>query len=205
MNKNNLIYGLIAVLLVVTFCAGIFTHQRWLNCGQPQQLQDTVYIYKTADVVNPVPKETAQAPEEVPPVVIPKREILSAEDTAVVAVRPEITTYRDTLPSGASYALTLSGVGAKIEKFKMSWPESVTTVVQDRRGWEMALVGRGVLSGFRPEYMRASVGIEFGYTSGRFSFGIGPGVEWSRRPGEYSHHPHLCVTASVRIRLCSFR
>ena len=204
MTRNSIIIILSLLLLAISFCSGIFVHRSWSRSQIHQEQPDTVWVEKEVTILTPLPDKVVSAPADIEPVAIPKEDLKPSADTTVMTVHPEVSTYRDTLPSGASYDIQITGVGTRLDHVHMTWPEATTRVTSEWKGWELSLIGRGMIAGFQPTDMTAGIGIELGYTSGRFSIGAGPGIVWNRLPGYSVHTPHLCMTGTIKIRLHRF-
>lgn len=203
MNKYTIILISLLLLLSATFVGGIFTHKAWVRDHTVPP--DTVTVFRTEYIDRPRPVESVPAPDTIPSVTVNKKDITPSADSSAVDIRPSVTTYRDTLPSGASYDVTVSGVGTVLENISLSWPQRETVRTVPFRGWSIDLVGRGLISDFSMEGLAAFAGIEVGYTSNRFSIGAGPGVLYDRPPGAASHKAHLAVCVSMKFRLASFK
>lgn len=203
MNKYTIIFILLLLLLSLTFGGGILTHRAWVrNHAAPP---DTVIIHQTEYIDVPVPVAVEPAPADAPSVTVKKEDILPSADSSAVDIRPSVTTYKDTLPSGASYDIKVSGVGTVLEDIRLSWPQREVVKPTPFRGWSIDLVGRGLVSDISMAGLSGFAGIEVGYTSGRFSAGIGPGVLYSRPPGAASHRAQLAVAGSIKFRIASIR
>lgn len=203
MNKTKIILILFGLLIALSFVGGIFTHRALSRSDTPPA--DTLYIPQIEYVDHPFPVSREPAPESIPSVTIKKEEILPTEDTTTVQVRPTVSTFTDTLPSGASYKIQTSGIGTTIENIALSWPQREIVKPVPFRGWTVDAVGQGLLTDFSKEGMSGFVGVQVGYTSDRFSFGIGPGALWSRPPGAASHQTSLALTMNVKVNLYRFR
>lgn len=204
MNKY-LSFTLIALLLLaMAFGGGVLTHRAWTRAYQSPP--DTVTVFRTQYIASPTPAEVRSAPPSTPSVTIRKRDLQpSPEDSATVQVRPEVKTYQDSLPSGLAYKIQISGVGAAVQTMDFSWPQKEILKPTPFKGWAVDLVGKGTITGLTLPDMTGLVSLELGYHSDRFSFGLGPGVMWSRQPGAASHSAALCVTGTARIRLATIR
>lgn len=203
MNKNRIILILAAILLALSFGSGMLTHKALVK---PERMPpDTVTVFREITVEKPVPVAVKPAPPSIPSVSIPKADLQPSPDSSEVQVQPEIKTYADSLESGLRYKIQVTGVGAELHSMALSWPERTVTEVAPFRGWSLDVVGHGLMSGFSQDKMEAFIGLEFGYTSDLFSFGIGPGARWTRPPGSPSHSAQLCVMGTVRIRLARFK
>ena len=204
MNKTSIIIALVVLLAALSFVGGIFTHRAFSRSAGPQI--DTVYLSThTEQIDHPFPVSREPAPESIPSVTIKKEELLPTKDTATVQVRPTVSTFTDTLPSGASYKIQTSGIGTAIENISLSWPEKNILKTVPFKGWTVDAVGQGLLTDFSKEGVSGFVGVQVGYTSDRFSFGIGPGALWSRPPGAASHQTSLALTMNVKVNLYRFR
>lgn len=203
MNKYTIILITLLLLTSAAFTGGIFTHRAWVRDHTVPP--DTVTVFRTEYIDRPAPIEVAPAPDTIPAVTVKKEDILPSADSSAVDIRPSLTTYRDTLPSGASYDIKVFGVGTVLEDIRLSWPQREVVKPTPFRGWSIDLVGRGLVSDISTAGLSGFAGIEFGYTSGRFSIGAGPGVLYSRPPGAASHRAQLAVAGSIKFRLASFR
>ena len=207
MNKTTIKFILLLVLLLVSFVGGISVQRHWHKEDVLSEQVDTVWIEKEVYVKDPIPVEVSSAAPSTPPVMIKKEDLQTTPDSSTVSIHPSTTTYRDTLPSGASYDIAITGVGTKLEHIQIKWPETYTTrtVTKEYKGWELSAVGKGMATSFERHDMTYMVGMEFGYTAGAFSIGIGPGVVWQNEPGSVSPKANLCITGTVRLRLLKLR
>lgn len=203
MNKYTNIFTILFLLLSLTFGGGVLTHRAWIrNHTAPP---DTVIVHRTEYIDVPTPATVEPAPDTTPSVTVRKEDILPSADSSAVDIRPSITTYTDTLPSGATYDIKVSGVGTVLEDIRLSWPQREAIRPAPFHGWSIDLVGRGLISDIHMAGLSGFAGIEIGYTSGRFSAGIGPGVLYSRPPGAASHRAQLAVAGSIKFRIASIR
>lgn len=203
MNKYTIILISLLLLLSATFIGGIFTHKAWVRDHTVPP--DTVTVFQTEYIDRPVPVQTVPAPDSIPAVTVKKEDIIPSADSSAMDIRPSVTTYRDTLPSGASYDITVSGVGTVLQDISLAWPQRETVIREPYRGWSVDLVGQGMLTDFSMAGVTAFAGLQVGYNSDRFDFGIGPGALWSRPPGAASHKTSLAVMATLKVRLHRFR
>ena len=203
MNNTKTIIILALLLMLVAFIGGIFTHKA-LSKEEPLP-PETIIVPQIEYVDSPFPVSREPAPDSIPSITIKKEDILPTEDTTSVQVRPTVSTFTDTLPSGASYKIQASGIGTSIESIALSWPQRETVIREPYRGWSIDLVGQGTLTDFSMAGVTAFAGLQVGYNSDRFDFGIGPGALWSRPPGAASHKTSLAVMATLKVRLHRFR
>ena len=204
MNKYTIFLIVLLLLLSAAFTGGIFTHKAWIRDHQPPAaVPDTVY--RTEFIDRPVPVSASPAPDSIPSVKVRKEDITPSADSSSVDIRPNVTTYRDTLQSGVSYDITVSGVGTVLQDITLAWPQRETVQLVPFRGWTVDLVGRGLLSDFSMNGLTGFAGVEVGYTSDRFSIGAGPGVLYHRPPGAASHKASLAVGVSMKVRLARIR
>lgn len=203
MNKYTIFLIVLLLLLSATFVGGIFTHRAWISGHTAPP--DTVTVFRTEHIDRPVPVSASPAPDSIPPVKVKKEDIIPSADTSSVDIRPTVTTYRDTLPSGASYDIKVSGVGTVLEDITLAWPQLETVRTVPFKGWTVDLVGRGVVSDLSAAGLTGFAGVELGYTSDRFSIGAGPGVLYHRPPGAASHKASLALGVSMKVRLARIR
>lgn len=203
MNKYTIILISLLLLLSATFVGGIFTHKAWVRDHTVPP--DTMTVFRTEYVDRPVPVETSPAPDTIPPVTVKKEDILPSPDSSAVDIRPSLTTYRDTLPSGASYDITVSGVGTVLQDIRLAWPQTTQIQTKPFKGWSVDLVARGLISDISMSGLSGFAGVEFGYTCDRFTFGAGPGVLYCRPPGTTAHQARLAVALNLKFRISSFR
>lgn len=203
MNNTKTIIILALLLMLVAFIGGIFTHKA-LSKEEPLP-PETIIVPQIEYVDRPFPVSREPAPDSIPSITIKKEDILPTEDTTSVQVRPTVSTFTDTLPSGASYKIQASGIGTSIESIALSWPQRETVIREPYRGWSIDLVGQGMLTDFSMAGATAFAGLQVGYNSDRFDFSIGPGALWSRPPGAASHKTSLAVMATLKVRLHRFR
>lgn len=203
MNKYTIFLIVLLLLLSATFVGGIFTHRAWISDHTAPP--DTVTVFRTEYIDRPVPVSASPAPDSIPPVKVKKEDIIPSADTSSVDIRPTVTTYRDTLPSGASYDIKVSGVGTVLEDITLAWPQLETVRTVPFKGWTVDLVGRGLVSDLSAAGLTGFAGVELGYTSDRFSIGAGPGVLYHRPPGAASHKASLALEVSMKVRLARIR
>ena len=203
MNKYTIILISLLLLLSASFIGGILTHKAWVRDHTVPP--DTVTVFQTEYIDRPAPVQTAPAPDSIPAVTVKKEDIIPSADSSAMDIRPSVTTYRDTLPSGASYDITVSGVGTVLQDISLTWPQRETVRMQPFRGWGVDLVARGLVSDISVAGLAGFAGIEFGYTADRFSISAGPGVLYNRPPGAASHQAHLAVGLNMKFRIASFR
>lgn len=203
MNKYTIFLIVLLLLLSATFVGGIFTHRAWISDHAAPP--DTVTVFRTEYIDRPVPVSASPAPDSIPPVKVKKEDIIPSADTSSVDIRPTVTTYRDTLPSGASYDIKVSGVGTVLEDITLGWPQLETVRAVPFKGWTVDLVGRGLVSDLSAAGLTGFAGVELGYTSDRFSIGAGPGVLYHRPPGAASHKASLALGVSMKVRLARIR
>ena len=206
MNKRTLFYIILTLsllLLLSAFLGGIFTHKAWVR--EHTSPPDTVTVSRIEYVDRPVPVEKTPAPDSIPSVKVKKEDIIPSKDTSAVEIRPEVTTYRDTLDSGVSYDITVSGVGAQLQDLRLWWPQKTMVQTKPFKGWSVDLVGRGLVSDVSVAGLSGFAGVEVGYTSDRFSFGIGPGVLYHRPPMMNAHQADLAVSVSMKFRIATIK
>ena len=203
MNKYTIFLIVLLLLLSATVVGGIFTHRAWISDHAAPP--DTVTVFRTEYIDRPVPVSASPAPDSIPPVKVKKEDIIPSADTSSVDIRPTVTTYRDTLPSGASYDIKVSGVGTVLEDITLGWPQLETVRAVPFKGWTVDLVGRGLVSDLSAAGLTGFAGVELGYTSDRFSIGAGPGVLYHRPPGAASHKASLALGVSMKVRLARIR
>ena len=203
MNKYTIFLIVLLLLLSATFVGGIFMHRAWISDHAAPP--DTVTVFRTEYIDRPVPVSASPAPDSIPPVKVKKEDIIPSADTSSVDIRPTVTTYRDTLPSGASYDIKVSGVGTVLEDITLGWPQLETVRTVPFKGWTVDLVGRGLVSDLSAAGLTGFAGVELGYTSDRFSIGAGPGVLYHRPPGAASHKASLALGVSMKVRLARIR
>ena len=114
MTRNSIIIILSLLLLAISFCSGIFVHRSWSRSQIHQEQPDTVWVEKEVTILTPLPDKVVSAPADIEPVAIPKEDLKPSADTTIMTVHPEVSTYRDTLPSGASYDIQITGVGTRL-------------------------------------------------------------------------------------------
>lgn len=202
MSRNKIIAIIFVVLLIASFATGFLVH-RSIQKSRTVAV-DTLVIYRQESITNPEPVSVEPAPKKAEPISINKEDIIETTDSSIVHVHPDTYTYADTLESGVAYNIEASGLGVELSNIGIYWPEKNINKYVPRRGWSVDLVGSGNLSGFRPENMSFGIGLEVGYSVGRFTFGFGPGVEWTRPPGATSFQPSLSVSGTVGVRLFEF-
>lgn len=203
MNKTKIIIALLLLLIAFAFIGGILTHRAFVRAQDPPE---PVIIEKKEYIPQPMPVKIEAAPDTIPSISIKKENIIQDADSSSVQVRPSVTTFADTLSSGVSYEIKASGIGTRIENIAFSWPQPQANPQKaiPYKGWSINAVGHGILTSFTPEGISGYAGVELGYTSNRFSFGIGPGCMWTRTPGLTSHKSSLAVMASIKIQLFRF-
>ena len=200
--------GAAIFFLAAVFLAGVMAHRSWSRQNMHQQT-DTVYVWKTVEIHDfPTPVESMPAPDSIPPVTLPIDDLTPSEDSSFVSVRPEVRTWRDTLPSGISYEIETTGVGTALTHVGIMWPErhitTSTVVSEPYQGWQLFAVGHTAFTGFSPEHINPFAGLELEYTKGIVSFGISPGVQWDRPPGSLTHSPSFRIDGTLKIRICKF-
>lgn len=206
------LYCIIGILLILAaaFLSGALTHRRWYARNVTTST-DTVYVLKTVEIpaeAIPAPAVTAPAPDSIPSVTVPAAVAAYDEERDSLTIRPELRTWRDTLPSGIAYDISVSGVGVQLQHIGFSWPERQVTRTEvihtPVQGWALSAVGGSSFSGFRKEDIAPFVGLELEYTKGIVSFGIAPGVQWERPLGASSHSPAFRIDGTLKIRICRF-
>lgn len=200
--------GAAIFFLAAVFLAGVMAHRSWSRQNMHQQA-DTVYVWKTVEIHDfPTPVESTPAPDSIPPVTLPIDDLTPSEDSSFVSVRPEVRTWRDTLPTGIRYEIQTVGVGTSLQHVGIAWPERHVTdtkvVHTPPRGWGLYAVGGSSFSGFKPAGISPFLGLELEYTKGIVSFGISPGVQWDRPPGSLTHSPSFRIDGTLKIRICKF-
>lgn len=196
------------VLLGLVFLAGMGLQHK-ITERNAIETRDTVIIWNTVESDDiPAPVKTVPAADTVPPVVVPKEQLLPSEDSSCVSIVPEVRTWRDTLPTGISYEIQATGVGTSLTHVGIIWPErqiSTSSVVSEPyQGWQLFAVGQTSFTGFSPEHINPFAGLELEYTKGIFSCGGAAGVQWERPPGASSHSTTFRIEGKIRIRLCRF-
>lgn len=200
--KTKIILALFCIIVALAFVGGIFTHRAF---STPETFPpDTVTVFREVFIEKPVPVKVEPAPASIPSVTVKKEDLLPSADTTSVQLRPQVSTFTDTLPSGASYHIQASGIGTTLDNISIAWPEKTTVKTLPYKGWSVNLVGQGIVTNFTKEGVSGFAGLEVGYTNNRFSFGIGPGALWSRPPGADSHKTSLAVMATVKVQLFRF-
>lgn len=204
------LYTVIAILLVLaaSFLSGVLVHRQW-TARNVSHLPDTVYVWNTIEAEDlPAPAESIPAPDSIPDVSVPAEAAEATEEGDTLRIRPDLRTWRDTLPSGVSYDIRVSGVGTTLQHVGISWPERYITKTEVRhtppQGWALSAVGGSSFSGFSPADISPFLGLELEYTKGIVSFGVAPGVQWERPPGTLSHSPSFRIDGTLKIRICRF-
>lgn len=190
---------LTASALLVGFFAGLFTHSRYQALHTPEPKVDTVYVPKSAEIFGPSPIESVPRPD-LPPAVVPIKDVKVSEDSTSVSIEKETVTYRDTLAQGVVATAIITGVQPSLDHLHITWPETTITKTNYKPldGWALGLS----VSGAYAVTPFVTSGATVSYTAGPARFRLDAGVLYSPT-GQQKVSPY--VGGGIELTMFRFR